>query len=215
MTHYSPAYRDRIVEAYHEIKDISHESVIAFYEKNSTGIKYLDIEDQFEMLARYCKALFLTSNYQKHIFIADELIEKSIYHNIQYVQGVDVYLEALFDKAASLYNLGKIVKCKKILTALIRLNKNEKAYRYLLLKCYLYDKPKYVRMGRALCVLLTLSSALIIGIELIIVRTMLEQWTAEVEFSRNVLFLVGFGSFVISELIHRGRAYYLASRRVA
>jgi tetratricopeptide (TPR) repeat protein len=194
-TYLSSAY-----QAFCAIDQGDHRERIRYIEKNLPVLRELDVIKYLEVLIGYSDALFETGNYQKHIRIADEIIQSSIDHNIQFFHGNDVYVETLFKKAASLYNLMQIDDAKHILEEILRIDPKHAPSRLFLINCYVKKQKKKTQTFRGVSVALILLSAFVIAIELLVVRPFYDFYTPQVESLRNTLLLAGIGILVLGEL---------------
>jgi tetratricopeptide (TPR) repeat protein len=198
QTYYSPLYRNfRAIEAGEFRK------IVYFYERNEKEILKLDFEEYFELLVNYTQALFEIAAYQKHLLMADVVIETSFSENITAIGGQEIFRSTLFQKAASHYNLFEFPKAIHVLSELIKIDPTDKNVSEFLERCLRKNRPQLIRRSRAIAVFLFLATALIISIEALIVRNFFTNWTGLVEFSRNCLFILGMVILVLGEFIQR------------
>ena len=193
-------------KVYQEFKEIGlHEyrSIVQFYEDSENDIKQLDFDEYFELFLAYGDALFEMGAYQNHLEIADQAIETTIEHNIKFYQGQDVYFELLFKKAASHYNLLEYKKAEHILKELIKMDTTNQVTIRFLKKCVRQDKPSFLKKTRAFSVLCFLLTALVISIELIVVRPLFEEHATTIEMLRNFIFVLGWFILLTGDLFHR------------
>ena len=149
--------------------------------------------------------MFEVGAYQNHVLMVDAAIEISVLNNIKFYNKKDIYYELLFKKAASCYNLLKYDQSEHILRELIKMDPyNDLSIRFLN-KCLIRKKPKFVRGAQALSVIFFLIAALIISIELIVIRPLYEMHSSSVEFYRNTSFFLGVFILGGSELANRIR----------
>jgi tetratricopeptide (TPR) repeat protein len=118
----------------------------------------------------------------------------------------DVYFETLFKKAASLHNLDRIDEAVHILKELVKINPDHESSKLFLINCIIRQKKSMVRPYRNLSLILLLTSAFVIGVELILVRRLWPSWTMIIEMVRNGLFISGVILLVAGEVIVRYRA---------
>ncbi len=195
-------------KVYQEFKEIGlHEyrSIVQFYEDSENDIKRLDFDEYFELFLAYGDALFEMGAYQNHLEVADQAIETTIEHNIKFYQGQDVYFELLFKKAASHYNLLEYKKAEHILRELVKMDTTNQVTIRFLKKCVRQNKPTFLKKTRAASVLSFLIAALIIGIELIVIRPLFEDYANSVEMVRNIIFAFGWFILLSGDLFHRFR----------
>ncbi|MEK7255482.1 MAG: hypothetical protein AAB316_12100 [Bacteroidota bacterium] len=202
-TYHSKIYRD-----FRAIAAGDWRTIVRFYEECEKDIRELDFDEYFEVLTAYTHALFETATYTKHITFADRVIEISVMNNIKFFQGEDVFQKMLFKKAASLYHSDEFDKADYHLRELLRINPANRDACLFLKKCLRRMKPSFVRQTRAAAVFFFLMSALLICLEMILVRPFYQAQIGVVELSRNALFLLGFGILAGGEAAH-----YLKTQR--
>lgn len=194
------------IQVYHDFKEIeadSYHSITRFFEEREKEIHQLEFEEYFEVLVAYTHALFEIGNYQKHLRMADAVIETSILRNIQTFQGEDVYWVTLFRKAASYFNLMRYNKTDYILRELIKMNPFHSDAILFLKRCLRKNQPQFVKNARAISVLLFLLSALVISVEVIVIRNFFETYATSIETLRTSIFIAGGIVLVGSDLFHR------------
>jgi tetratricopeptide (TPR) repeat protein len=201
QTYYSQLYRNfRAIEA------VEFRKIVYFYERNEKEILKLDFEEYFELLVTYTHALFEIAAYQKHLLMADVVIEMSFMENITEIGGQEIFRATLFKKAASYYNLFDFPKAIYVLSELIKIEPNDPDTQQFLERCLRKSRPKLIRNTRAIAIFFFLATALLISIEILIIRNFLTQYTPLIELSRNCLFAFGVLILVVGELWQRLRA---------
>lgn len=195
MSFQSKTYQSSLFKNFKAISAGEFRQIMWYYERHQKAILALDFEEYFEILVTYTHALFEVAEYQKHIKMADLVIETSIIENIKYVNGQEIFKAMLFRKAASHYNLFEYKKAIHVLRELLKIEPNDHENMLFLEKCLRKDKPQIVRNTRAIAILLFLVSALTISIEVLLVRNFYPDWVAYIELSRNIMF--GFGLFIL------------------
>ncbi len=189
---HSPIYREfRAIEA------TEWRTVIRFYEEFEDVLPDLEFEEYFEMLLAYTKALFEVGDFDKHLELADKVIEVSMLNNIKFFNGEDVLQLTLFKKAASSFQLYEYEKCDYLLRELLRIDPFDTDSALFLKKCLRQINSSIVQKAKAASILLLLISAFIICLEVVVVRNFYPDQTAFVETLRNysllssVLILIG------------------------
>jgi tetratricopeptide (TPR) repeat protein len=201
QTYYSQLYRNfRAIEA------VEFRKIVYFYERNEKDILKLDFEEYFELLVTYTNALFEIAAYQKHLLMADMVIEMSFMENITEIGGQEIFRSTLFKKAASYYNLLDYPKAIYVLSELIKIEPNDPDVTQFLERCLRKSRPKLIRNTRAIAIFFFLVTALIISIEVLIIRNFFMHYTPLVELSRNYLFGIGVLVLIIGEVGDRLRA---------
>ena len=198
--------RSETYDAFLAIDQNAYKEKIRFVEENIFVLRDLDAGAYFDMMVLYGEALFETGEYERQAKLADHILEMSIARNIVMHRDQDVYYETLFKKAASLYNLDRLNEAVHILKELVKINPDHEATKLFLINCFIQQKKAHIRPYRSMSLLLLLSSALVIGVELIVVQNHWPTWTAIVEMVRNGLFIAGVGLLVAGELIMRYQA---------
>jgi len=198
--------RSKTYEAFLAIDAMAYKEKIQYIEENFFMLRQLDGEEYFDMMVLYGEALFEVGEYARQAKLADHIVEMSIERNIVMHRGQDVYFETLFKKAASLHNLDKIDPAVHILKELVKINPDHESTKLFLINCIIRQKKPSVRPYRNISLLLLLSSAVIIAIELILVRRLWPSWTMVIEMIRNGLFITGVILLIAGEVMMRYRA---------
>lgn len=195
--------------AYHGFKAIDsgeYREKIIYVDRNKSIIRDLPVVEYAEVMDAYAEALFETGKYQQHIPLADHLAELSIEYNLEMINGRDLYFETLFQKAASLYNLDRLPESIYILQELIKINPRHESTRLFLINCHVEKQKRRLQRIRTLSMVLIISSAVVIAIELLFARPLFPQFVPAVELTRNTLFVSGASILVLGELWVRYRA---------
>lgn len=177
-----------------------------FYEEYESEIKNLDFGAYFEMVTAYTNALFEIGAYEKHIPMADTVIELSVMNNVRFFNGEDVFHKSLFKKAASCYHTHQLEKAEYILRELLRIDPYDDDASMFLKKCLRKMHPAFVQKMRAVAILLFLLSALLICAELLVVNNFFPTYHSLIEFVRNSVFSFGWGVLIAGDVIHRSQA---------
>jgi tetratricopeptide (TPR) repeat protein len=207
QTYHSTVYRN-----FRNIDATEFRRIVRFYERYEKDITQLDFEEYFELLVTYTHSLFEIGEYRKHLSKADKVISTSIIQNVTAIKGQEVYHTTLFRKAASHYNLQEYAQAKHILEELLKMNPYNALASRLLGRVLRDDKPRYIRHARAISIFLYLLSALVICLEVLIVKPFYEQYAFKVEILRNTIFFVGVLLLIGSELFHRWNTYQYVHR---
>ncbi len=198
--------RSETYDAFLAIDRNAYKEKIRFVEENIFVLRDLDAGAYFDMMVLYGEALFETGEYERQAKLADHILEMSIARNIVIHRDQDVYFETLFKKAASLYNLDRLNEAVHILKELVKINPDHEATKLFLINCFIQQNKATVRPYRGLSLFLLLGSALVIGVELLVVQNHWPTWTGIVEMVRNGLFISGVVLLVAGEIIMRYRA---------
>lgn len=206
-------YKDDIYKAFKALERASYRDIIDYYEENKYKIQILDIEPYFEILCTYCIALFELSMYRRFLDKSDEILELSITHNIYNFEDEDIFSSTLFRKAAALYHLGDRPNALKILQQLIRIHPDNKEAQSFYFRLQMSNKEN-ASATRGLAILLLLSSAFIIVLELLLIRPFYPHWTIKIEWSRNILFFAGIAVYLLGEVANRLWISYKIKREI-
>jgi len=198
--------RSKTYDAFLAIEAMGYKEKIQYIEENFFMLRQLDGEEYFDMMVLYGEALFEVGEYARQAKLADHIVEMSIERNIIMHRGQDVYFETLFKKAASLHNLDKIDQAVHILKELVKINPDHESTKLFLINCIIRQKKPSVRPYRNISLVMLLSSAVIIAIELILVRRLWPSWTMIIEMIRNGLFIAGVILLIAGEVMMRYRA---------
>jgi hypothetical protein len=212
MSFQSQTYPSQIYRHFRAIDRSEYRRVVRFYERNEKSILMLDFEEYFELLVAYTQALFEISDYNKHLLMADVVIQTSILQNISHVNGDEIYCTTLFQKAASHYNLRELSKAKHIVGELLKMNPLDTMSIQFLSKIMREDTPHYVRHSRAISIFLFLMSALLICVQVLFIKTFYTLYDPIMELSRNSIFCLGVLILVGSEIIHRWQVQHFVNK---
>jgi len=199
-TSYSRIYRDfRAIEA------TEWRTVIRFYEEFEPVIQGVEFDEYFEILLAYVKALFEIGAFEKHLEMADKVIEVSVMNNVKFFNGEDVLQDTLFKKAASKFQLHEYERCDYILRELLRIDPYHKDGTMFLKKCLRKMNSALVRQTRAVSISLLLLSAIVICFEMLAIRNFFPEYDHDIEIFRNLLLVISLTILVGGILFHRLR----------
>jgi hypothetical protein len=137
-------YSTELVRAYRAFKALDPADPLALvhhYEKHEAALVKLDQDQSFDCLATYTDALFQAEMYRKHIVMCEYLLEVIIMENITSFHGEDVYQSTLLRKACSHRHLNENAKAQEVLEALLAINPDHKAARFVLANFMLQEQP--------------------------------------------------------------------------
>lgn len=203
MSFFSKTSRSQIYRTFRTIHAGEYRRIVRFYERHERDIEQLDFEEYFELFVTYSQALFEIGEYQKYLEIADTVIQTAIIQNITTIKGVDIYEDALFKKAASYFNLGKPIEAQYILEELILINPYEETASAFLSRILRAKKPQYMHYAQGTTILFFILSAIIVCVEVLVVRNLYKLYASSFESVRNGLFTMGILLLVSTELWHR------------
>lgn len=170
-------YRSKLYRDYRAIEPGEWRKLVHFYEANEAEIRGLDFDEYFELMNAYTNALFEIGAWQRHLLMADAVIEASIQENVQEFHGEDVFQHTLFRKAASCFQLFEPERTEYILRELLRINPTHADASLFLKKCLRNMRPWLVRQTRAAAVVLFFVAALAVVLQIFVVRNFYEHLT--------------------------------------
>jgi len=214
MNYFQSTYHSKIYRDFKEIESTSYRQIIHFFEEKEEEIMRLEFDEYLELLVAYVDALFEVGAYYKHLLMVDLIIESSIVNNIQYWNEKDLFQRMLFRKAASLYNTYEYQKADYILRELIRIDPYDRDNSRFLKKCLRQKLPYFVRTARAGSVLLFLLTAVVIFVEVLLIRPFFRPFSGSVEMTRFALFSLGCLMLLGGDLMHRWRVEQEVNRFV-
>ena len=202
--HFSPsAYRSKIYRDFKEIDSCEYRTIIRFFEDNLEDIRNLELEEYFELMVTYLDSLFEIGAYERYLRLANGAIETSIIHNIHFFRGEDVYRKLLFRKAAAHHNLHQNEKAQHVIRELIKMDPYDEESIQFLKKSLWVEKPRFISNSRGWSILLFILAAVVICLELLLVRPFFPEYTAMVEMSRMVLFGLGLVTMFMGDVYHQ------------
>ena len=198
-------YRSKLYRDYRAIEPGEWRKLVHFYEANEAEIRGLDFDEYFELMNAYTNALFEIGAWQRHLLMADAVIEASIQENVQEFHGEDVFQYMLFRKAASCFQLLELERTEYILRELLRINPDHADASLFLKKCLRTMRPWLVRQTRAAAVLLFFVAAALVLVQIFVVRNFYEHLEAIVD--RLWWGTLGLGAVVLAlgEALHHWR----------
>ncbi len=207
--YYSQLYRN-----FRNIASGEYRKVVHFYERHEKEILQLDFEEYFELLVAYTQALFETETHQKHLLMADVVIEMAFAENITHLGGQEIFKQTLFQKSVSYYHLLDYKKAIHVLTELIKIDPNYQDATFFMARCLRKKRLQFVKNTRAVAIFIFLATALIIAIEVLFIRNLLQGWVSFIEWMRNITFALGLFILISGELVHWLRARIDVSKLV-
>ena len=167
----------------------------------------LEMEDYLEIELGYTNALFELGRYESFLASTQFLLESLIYHNVQFINGEDVYEKLLVRKAAAHFNLLELEIAETVLWEILKMNPQNRAAEYLLQRTLIRLQPNYLKNCRSLGICLFLLSAIIIGAELLFFRPFYERHVDTLKILEVVVFLGAVFIIVAADSLHRLRSH--------
>jgi tetratricopeptide (TPR) repeat protein len=209
-----PSNKLRLYREFKALGADDYHGIVRYYEQFEDDIQTFGLEEHLDCTIAYANALFETGNHNKHLVMCDHLLEIAIMQNIETWGGEDLYERLLFKKAASLFQLREYPKAEHVLRELVKIYPDEKLPRRFLEKCLLRQKPVWLTKTRAACVGLSLLAALVIAVELFVVKHFFPDWLSPLQVGHNVLLFSGIGIFAFGESLHALRCHKAVARFV-
>lgn len=197
-----PANRLRLYRDFKALETNDYYGIIRYYEHFEDAIRTLDFEEYLECTLAYTNALFQTDHHGKHTVMCDHLLEIIIMQNVGTWGGDDLYERVLFQKAVSLFYLQEYPKAEHVLRELIKINPADPMPCRFLHKCLLHQKPAWLMRTRAAGVGLALLAALVIALELFVVKPFIEGWLVPTQIAHNLLIGTSVGVFAVGEMLY-------------
>lgn len=210
MSNYFSTYDSEVFHQFKEIEELDFRQKVRYYEEHKKNILQSDFEEYFEMHINYLDALFQIGKYEKHNVLCNEIIEVCITDNIASFNGVDVYRETIFRKAASHYNLMEYEAAEHTFKELIKMDSKRADLHHYFRKTLIQRKTKVLLNMRATSLILFFIAAAVIMIELLIISPFYPESVSNVEWLRTVIFCLGIASLAGSEILH----FYNCDRKV-
>jgi len=200
-----PANRLRLYRDFKALDSNDFHGIVRYFEQHEDGIRALDFDECFECTLAYTNALYATGQHGKHLVMCSHLLEIIIMHNIESRGGENLYERMLHRKASSHYQLHELEQAEHVWRELIKIDPADRIARRFLEKCLLQQTPGWLMKTRAAGVALSLLAAIVIAVELLIVKSFFEDWLFAFQIGHNVVLGVGVGFFAIGESWHAWR----------
>ncbi len=206
--HYSQLYRDL-----RAVDPADYHRIIRMYEERELEIGRLDVVEHFELTVCYVDALFETGAYREHQLMVDLVIHASIRHDIRHVPGQEeeIFEYQLFRKAASAFRIQEYATAEHVLRELVGIRPDSDVYYRFLRTTLFRRKTDILQFGRAACIFCMLLTALVVTINLLVVKSFYPQHAPAMAWISLDVFVIGllslFGAY--------GYAYYLSWREAS
>lgn len=168
---------------------------VRYYEDNRSHIVNLSYEERIDVELDYAICLFEIGKYHKFLSKADSLIEVVITDNIFEYNGLNIYNDLLFKKAACLFNTGQYTKSEKVLKAVANLEPENNVARTLYGKCKRKQGRDWYEGAKAVAVVFLITAVVLSFIELLIIQPFYEEH--QVVIYRIKLFFFGASIFTL------------------
>lgn len=196
------AISSNVYVAFRSLPKKGWSEVVRLFENKREEITLLSIPKQLDILHMYVESLFELKGHRQIKEEVDQLIYLSLSEEIPVQVGRPYYEDALFWKANAAMHLMEYKESRHILEQLIRINPERKECARKLVKCMYWDKPGYISHFKACAVLLFFISALVIIIEILVIKSFYYNQLETVMLIRNILFMSALSIVGLVELIH-------------
>ena len=152
-------FDNTLSELYKDFRHIRRDDVYAqirFYERHADELIQLNNEEHFTVSCYYANALFAAEEFERYLELAPNILERSIIEDIQFVDGIDVYLHNLENMAVAFLKLKNHEKAIKIAVQLYAVSGRQKKYGLLLKKILKSRRPKMILNLFAFAVLMAI-----------------------------------------------------------
>lgn len=153
------AYASKLFLDFRAIHPGNYRALQRFWEQHEADINQLSLEERFVIWCYYANALYGLSLSDKHLELADRILEYSIIHDIPYVDNIDIYTFMLFQKAVSHLRLSQWDKAIRISGQLLRIDPHRPEHLRLLHRCLLAKRPRRIQHLFVLALMLLLLTA--------------------------------------------------------
>jgi hypothetical protein len=188
-----------------------HFAIIRFLMSYESDIEELAVEEQIIIWSYYVQALHEEGGLEpKLIPTAKMLLEYSIIYNIQFVDGVDIYLRTLQQLAIAYLRTEQYEEATRIATQLCQLAPKQKLNSQLLQNCLQMQRPSWVQGFWAWGLLAILVGVLTSILNILLVETFYTNFYPTMLIVENAAYIIGILLFVVGSLGH----YYYVNRQM-
>lgn len=205
--HHKTTHQSAVYQGFETLDKRNYHEIIRFCDRNRVEMKQLNFEEFFIMELAYCNALFQMDCFEKHIETANEVIKLSIFNNVQYYQGEDIYHKTLFQKAQTHRFLGELPPAIHITKELIKMNSENKEYQQFLKLCYTNDELPILELLRGYGVLISFIAAILFLLNILIVEPFYPDFVFVINLSSVTGLVIGGFMLAAGLTIHRWKAY--------
>ena len=190
----------RVYKNYLDISINDHQQKTRYFERHLPEILKLPAEIYHNLFIDYTRSIYIVREYKQFLKIVDEVLELIIIENIETIRNEDLYEEFLYLKASALQNVMNYKEAKRVLKALINIQGNSKKSKKLFLRISIESLRYNDQKTRTVCLLLIVLSGIVLGIELLYIRSFYIEQIGRVEQIRNILLLSGILVFLYQEI---------------
>lgn len=176
---------------YHRIGSKAFRDKVRFYEENKSYLGQLDYEERIDVDLDYILCLFEIGKYHKFLSKVDSLIEVVIMDNIFEYNGLNIYNDLLFKKAACLFNTGQYIISEKILKSIVKIEPDNDLARTLYGKCKRKQSRDWYEGTKAVAMVMLMSALSIAFMELLVVRPFYDDYIETFNGMKIFFFITG------------------------
>ncbi|MFT6337009.1 MAG: tetratricopeptide (TPR) repeat protein [Saprospiraceae bacterium] len=183
---------------------------VRYYEDNRSYVGQLKYEERIDVDIDYALCLFEIGKYHKFLSKVDSLVEVVIMDNIYDYNGMNIYNDLLFKKAACLFNTGQYIKSERVLKAIVKLEPGNNLARTLYGKCKRKQVRDWHEATKAVAMVMLISAISIAFMELLIVRPFYNDYVATFSGLKVFFFVIGILSLIGNEVY----LYYIIGKEI-
>ena len=177
-------------------------NIVRFYQHYEADLMHLDFDEMFDSKVIFANALHRCGSFEHFIDEADQLLEIIIKNNLVFFKGEDIYHQILLSKAGALLELGRYQSAEHILRELIKMSPWDKKSARLYTQCQLKQRAPWLLHIRAVTAIMLLLTAVVLGIEILVLNHFVKHWMPAAELLHIVLFAGGFLLLGLGEGLH-------------
>ncbi len=203
MTNNDLSYNREVYIQYHEIHEESFRRRIDFFNQNREKISKLNKQDQIKVFLDFLLCLFKIGDYERFLDYVDEQIENVIEFNIVEFNGLDIYYQLILKKCQCFFYLHRDAECEALVPVLYRMNPKNKIPPLVLKKVSKRRRRVWSNKMNGISIFLILFTAVLLFVELVVVRPFYMSYTSSIELLRNSTILFSFFLLFVNQvLIH-------------
>ncbi len=200
----------KIYRNFKAIEPANWQRVVRYFERHEAAIGDLGFDEYFDCLRTYTEALFHSGQSAKHLVMSDVLIGEVFAKNVRAWRGEDVFSQALFQKAASHYNLDEQARAEHVLRELLKISPDHKLATALLFRVFRAKKSRFLKKTRIAAMIFFLLAVPIIAFQLTVVRQFHPELNPVFSYFWWSSFALGWASLAIGD----GWNFWGAKRKV-
>lgn len=195
---------------YHRMGNRAFRDKVRYYEENRSYVGHLKYEERIDIDLDYVLCLFEIGKYHKFLSKVDNLIEIVIMDSIYEYNGVNIYNDLLFKKAACQFNTGQYVKSEKVLKAIVKLEPKNNLARTLYGRCKRKQSRDWYEGMKSVAMIMLIFSIFVTIIELLIIRRSFNDYAAMFSGMKIFFFIFGMLSLIANEVY----LYYIVGKEI-